>query len=117
MRRSIDLLFSGETVFVAEDKRGYRRFPLLLNVEWEGASGRYQAHTTDISIDGCFVDTLGAVVEGEMVHLKVFLNDKDVITLKGFVAHAFPNVGFGLHFVDLSAEEYSRLVILLARYA
>ena len=85
-------------------------------MEWEGASGRYQDHSTDISIDGCFVDTLGQVVEGEVISLKL-LHDKDVINLRGIVTYAFPNVGFGLHFIDLNGEEYGRLVILLAKYA
>ena len=98
---------------MTENRRTDNRAPMLLHVEWEGASGRYEARTSDLSIGGCFVDTMAQVLEGEIIQFRILLPEGDHVDTKGVVAYSYPNIGFGIRFTDISADDICKLERLL----
>ena len=91
------------------ERRSGQRWDVSLDAVWDGKSGNYTARITDLSDGGCYMDSLGDVVMGEMVHLKLALPNGDWLDLKGEVAHHTPPVGFGIRFLDLSDQQLKTL--------
>ncbi|HEV7858685.1 MAG TPA: PilZ domain-containing protein [Pyrinomonadaceae bacterium] len=89
--------------------RKHKRVPALLNVIWEGVAGKHEARTSDITVAGCFIDTLGHVRVGETIKFKLCLPAGNAIELQGEVVHKYPNVGFGVRFTNISEPDRKRL--------
>jgi hypothetical protein len=87
------------------------RFPL--EMRWEGLSGRHTSRIYDISLSGCYVETLGEVQTGERVRFGVQSPTGRWLTFEGEVAHHQPNMGFGLRFVNLSETQRDVLTRLI----
>lgn len=91
------------------ERRHQRRFDASLPVEV-----RYQqaapmrAEISDISLSGCYVNTLFPVPQDSIVSIVFWLGD-DKLTAKGKVRTSILGVGCGIEFVDLSAANRERL--------
>ncbi len=94
---------------MTDDRRKPGRIPAWLEVMWEGITGRHEARTSDITTAGCFVDTIGQVTVGEIVNFKIQLPAEDLLELRGEVIYAYPSIGFGLQFTDMSDADRKRL--------
>jgi PilZ domain-containing protein len=94
---------------VYDQERKHKRLPLLIDVLWEGAAGKYEARTSDISLGGCFIDTIGQVGVGEKVNFKLCLANGEWIELQGQVMYALERMGFGVEFINLSDENQKRI--------
>jgi hypothetical protein len=92
-----------------EERRHDRRVPLLIDVFWEGGAGKYEARTSDLSISGCFIDTIGLVSVGETIKFKIRLPSGEWIKLQGEVVYGHPGTGFGVRFTKLSESDRQRL--------
>jgi hypothetical protein len=88
-----------------DERRSEKRWDVSLNALWDGKSGNYTARITDLSDGGCYVDSLGDVTMGELVHLKLQLPGGEWLELSGVVAHHTPPVGFGIRFLELSEDQ------------
>lgn len=91
------------------ERRRHGRVPALFEVVWEGAAGRHEARTSDLSPGGCFVDTIGQAAVGEAVTIRLRLPAGDWIELRGEVTYQYPNMGFGVRFTGASDEDRRRL--------
>jgi hypothetical protein len=89
---------------MSDDRRKEQRVPASIEVFWEGASGRNAARTSDITTNGCFIDTIARVAVGEVINFKLRLPDEDWIEMEGEVVYAYPNTGFGVRFTDNLSE-------------
>jgi hypothetical protein len=96
-----------------DEKRKQSRVPVLLEVLWESATGKYEARTSDISLAGCFIDTIGQVAVGETINFKLRLLSGQWIELRGEVKYELPRFGFGVRFKDLSALSQKHLEALV----
>lgn len=94
---------------MAEERRRHRRVPALFDVIWEGAAGRYEARTADISLGGCFVDTIGQAAVGEAVTFRLRLPAGGWLELRGEVTYQSPHAGFGVKFTGASDDDLKRL--------
>ena len=94
---------------MTDERRQNKRVPLLIEVMWEANAGNYEARTSDLSTGGCFVDTIGKVSNGEEIKFKLQLPEGEWMELQGRVTYAYPNVGFGLRFINLSDANKQRL--------
>lgn len=94
------------------DRRSEQRLQVCLDAVWDGHGSR-PARITDLSEGGCFVDTTGEALAGEMLTFRVELPDGNWLELTGEVAHRMRTVGFGLRFVELSAEQREQLLEFL----
>lgn len=94
---------------MTDERRKRKRVPTLIDVVWEGATGKYEARTGDLSADGCFIDTIGQVAVGETINFKLRLPSGEWMDLRGEVIYEYPNMGFGVHFTDISDADRKRL--------
>jgi hypothetical protein len=92
-----------------DERRSRQRWDVSLDAVWDGKSGNYTARITDLSDGGCYMDSLSEVTIGELLTLKLSLPNGEWLELTGEVAHHTPPVGFGVRFVDLSAEQFETL--------
>ncbi|HEX8493835.1 MAG TPA: PilZ domain-containing protein [Pyrinomonadaceae bacterium] len=96
-----------------QERREENRVPVSLEVSWEGASGRHTARVSDISLGGCYLDTLGSATPGEIISLTIKLPDGDLLNLRGEVAYHLQNLGFSICFTYLTDEEQYQLSQLI----
>ena len=86
---------------------------MRLDAVWEATEERHSVRITDLSEGGCYLDTVGEVMVGEIVAVRVLLPDDDWLYLEGEVRHHRPRQGFGVQFVDLNEEQTEKLLRLL----
>lgn len=98
---------------MADERRRYERVGIPLEARWEGLAGRHAARISDISLGGCYVETLGQVAEGERINFEIQLPTERWLPLRGEVAHYYPHMGFGLRFFDLTEAEEDVLARLI----
>ena len=77
-------------------------------------SGAHEARVDDVSVGGCFVNTLGRVELNEEVNLQIQLPSGEWLPLQGYVTSYQPGVGFGVSFTSLSEMEAAALKELIA---
>ena len=98
-----------------DERRSRKRWDVSLDAVWDGKSGNYTARITDLSDGGCYMDSLSEVTIGELLTLKLSLPSGEWLELTGEVAHHTPPVGFGVRFVNLSAEQLESLRNFIAQ--
>lgn len=97
-----------------DDRRSKPRLSISLDVVWNEDDGhRQQARISDLSEGGCYLNTVGEVMTGEIVAFRVLLPDDDWLYLEGEVKHHRHGFGFGVQFVDLNDEQNEKLLGLL----
>ena len=96
-----------------DDRRSKPRLSVHLDAVWHGGEERHSARITDLSEGGCYLDTVGEVMSGEIVAFRVLLPDDDWLYLEGEVRHHHRGKGFGVQFVDLNEEQTEKLLLLL----
>lgn len=94
---------------MADERRQHRRVPVLFEVEWQGTAGRHEARTADLSLGGCFIDTIAQAAVGEVVAVRLRLPAGGWIELRGEVTYQFPSMGFGVRFTGASEADRKRL--------
>lgn len=97
-----------------EERRSNKRKRLLLEAKWKSMSSTHEARVDDLSVGGCFVDTVGRVELNEAVELEIQLPSGNSLSLRGQVASYQPGVGFGMSFISLSEDEVAALKDLMS---
>jgi len=102
-----------------DERRSKPRLSVNLDAVWDGDQQRHSALITDLSEGGCYLDTVGEVMSGEIVAFRVLLPDDDWLYLEGEVRHHRHGMGFGVQFVDLNEEQRENLsrLLIIARAA
>src|SRR4030095_3028931 len=97
-----------------DERRAKPRLNVSLDAVWNEDSGtRHSARVTDLSEGGCYLDTVGEVMTGEIVAFRVLMPDEDWLYLEGEVKHHRHGFGFGVQFIDLNDEQTEKLLLLL----
>jgi hypothetical protein len=96
-----------------DERRSKPRLSVHLDAVWDGSEERQPARVTDLSEGGCYLDTVGEVMVGEIVAFRVLLPDDDWLYLEGEVRHHSHGLGFGVQFVELNEEQTENLRRLL----
>lgn len=99
---------------MADERRRNRRQKVLLEATWGSMSTNHEARVDDVSLSGCFVNTIGPVEVGELVELKIRRRSGEWLQLNGHVATYQHGVGFGFVFIDLNDEDKAALQELIA---
>lgn len=98
---------------MTEDRRRHERVRFPLEMRWEGLSGRHAARVYDVSLSGCYIETLGEVQPGERVRFEIQSPTGRWLAFEGEVVHNQPNMGFGLRLVGLSDSQRGTLAELI----
>jgi PilZ domain len=96
-----------------DERRSKPRLSVNLDAVWGGELARHSARVTDLSEGGCYLDTVGEVLTGDIVAFRIMLPDGDWLYLEGEVRHHRHGIGFGVQFVDLNDEQFEKLGQLL----
>ena len=96
-----------------DERREEERKDVSLEVRWEGGSGRHTARVSDLSLGGCYLDTLGQAEVGEIVGLEIKLPSGEWLPLRGAVAFCHPGLGFSICFTFMTDEEQYQLTQLI----
>jgi hypothetical protein len=96
-----------------DERRSKPRLSVHLDAVWHGGEERHSARVTDLSEGGCYLDTVGEVMVGEIVAFRILLPDDEWLYLEGEVRHHSHGRGFGVQFVDLNEEQTGNLLRLL----
>jgi PilZ domain len=98
-----------------DEKRTSERVPVNLRTRWHGATGSHEGRVEDLSVTGCFVNTTGAVDEGEIVSLLIQLPSGRWLPIRGKVAFYQQLTGFSISFSILDDKERETLNELVAQ--
>ena len=90
------------------ERREDERKGVSLEAWWESLSGRQQARVSDLSMGGCYVDTLAPVEVDEVIVFAIRKPDGSWLELRGRVVTRDPG-GFSLAFTFLTDEEQQEL--------
>lgn len=58
---------------MTDERRPYPRKAVSLEVRWEGMSGKHMARLCDISLGGCFIDSIWQAEPGEPISFAIML--------------------------------------------
>ena len=94
---------------MVDDRREEVRKNITLEVRWEGGSGIHPARISDLSLGGCYLDTLGGAEVGEVISIDIKLPSGEWLPLRGSVAFYHPGLGFSVCFTFLTDEEQYQL--------
>lgn len=85
--------------------RKLERINVSLDIILEWASGRRQARVSDISLGGCFIDSIANLREGDAVAFQLQVSETEWLPLAGEVVYAMPGFGFGIRFAPLTDQQ------------
>jgi hypothetical protein len=98
---------------MAEERRGEERVQLMLEIRWQSLSGKHTARVSDMSLSGCFVETMAQVSRGELIRFEVQLPTGGWMPITGEVVYHLPAMGFGMRFKSLTATQKGMITGLL----
>jgi PilZ domain len=86
----------------AKDRRRVPRFPFVADVEIIeiGSGTRLRAHTSELSLYGCYIETINALPNGTKVLVRIS-TISDLLEAPATVVHSQPTFGIGLAFHDV----------------
>lgn len=99
------------------ERRKYKRVPSSLDVQWTAPAEVGGSQVTNLSINGCFIETRSLSNEdpphiGQLISFIIALPEGIRMPVTGRVMYKNPPVGFGVLFTPLSVEQQS----LIASY-
>ncbi len=83
------------------------RTPVSLDIILEGASGKRVARVSDVSLGGCFIDSVIPIRLGEVISFRMKTSENEWVDLQGEVAYIFAGLGFGVRFVSMTESKQS----------
>ena len=85
--------------------RQQKRISIPLTIELEAASGNREARISDVSLGGCYVDSIASVRKDENVRFTLLLATGRREEMSGDVIYVHEGIGFGLRFKNLSDDQ------------
>ena len=87
------------------DRRDVPRYPVRIEIEWEGDTERKTGTLNDLSTEGCFVLCSGEVEDGTEVKLYFPLTDGMKVQLLGEVVNHIYEIGFAVKFIEIDVGQ------------
>jgi hypothetical protein len=81
------------------------RYPFIADAELleESSGARMSSRTSDLSLNGCYVDTINPLPDGTLVHLRIF-TETHAFEAPATVVHSQAFLGMGMRFRDVRPE-------------
>jgi hypothetical protein len=95
------------------ERREDKRARVSIEAWWEGQSGRHEARVSDLSLGGCFIDTLSRAEIGELIVFAIKRPGGKWLQLRGQVASVDEHVGFSLAFTYVTEDEQRALAQII----
>ena len=94
-----------------EERRSAERLRTNINVRWESLKTQGGGQVCDLSVSGCFVLSGGEVNQGELLQLRLILDDQ-IVSLWGQVIYAVSEIGFAVRFILTDEDEHGLRALL-----
>jgi hypothetical protein len=93
----------------SSERRKHPRFTTSLPVEvhTEGGHTAFRCVTSDLSLGGCYIETLEPFPVGTTLDLR--LQIEDTLRIQAEVITSYPQVGNGMQFVKILPEDHALL--------
>jgi hypothetical protein len=94
------------------------RYPFIADAELleESSGARMSSRTSDLSLNGCYVDTINPLPDGTLVHLRIF-NETHAFEAPATVVHSQTFLGMGMKFREVHPESAEVLRLWLPESA
>lgn len=93
--------------------RQHDRVMAPLSVVLDCSSGKREVRVTDLSVGGCYVDSIAGVQPNEPVGIKLSLPHGRTEEIFGTVVYVHDGIGFGVQFNDMTREQRTVLEQLI----
>lgn len=92
------------------DRRQHARYTLQVPMELyqEESDVPMRLETTDLSLGGCYIQTMMPLTVGTRLHATLWLNGNSVV-VRGLVVTRHPQFGNGIMFVEFENDGEARL--------
>ena len=102
---------------MSAERRAHQRFKVRVPVEIypEGSEIPFRGATSDLSLNGCYVESIFPFPVGASLDLKLQL--EDTLLILGGVVTCDPQVGNGIHFDRMLPEDREQLRAFLESVA
>ncbi|HKV99596.1 MAG TPA: PilZ domain-containing protein [Vicinamibacterales bacterium] len=87
-----------------QERRQHKRVTRPFEGSWRGASGGSSCRISDVSLGGCFVQTLATPSAGDETHVTITFGKDLSMTFVGKVAYVEPKMGFAVKFNELDGD-------------
>ena len=84
------------------DRRRHPRITRRVQGSWHRGAVYYRTHVANLSLGGCFVQSLDQTPPAGPFRLRLHPADGTVVWMTGEVTHFLQNQGFGVQFVDVN---------------
>lgn len=98
------------------ERRSHSRLARWFDGSWRGGSGANRCRVSDVSLSGCFVNSLAAPQPGDRTTV-TFWTAAGELSLHADVAYVEKAIGFGVKFVELSDDQKSAIESLMGSAA
>ena len=96
-----------------DERRSVPRLSVSLEAVWDSEADNHPALIIDLSLGGCYLNTIGETRVGQTVGFRVLMPDGDWLYIEGEVRHHTAGRGFGVQFVDLDTDQREKIQWLL----
>jgi hypothetical protein len=81
------------------------RYPFIASAELleENSGARMSSRISDLSLNGCYVDTINPLPDGALVHLRIF-TETHAFEAPATVVHSQAFLGMGMKFREVQPE-------------
>jgi c-di-GMP-binding flagellar brake protein YcgR len=98
------------------ERRRYPRMKAKVPLELKCAGAAPMRSATDeISLCGCYIETMFTMEVGTRLSLALSLKD-DMVRCMGVVATKYPQVGNGIDFIDMAPDDRLKLSAYIAEH-
>lgn len=95
------------------NRRRHVRVRLPLEAHWEGQAGKQEARVYDLSLGGCYIESIARVTDGERVVFHVKTPRGRWLVLHGEIVHHDELTGFGVRFLPLAPPTERQLAEII----
>ena len=81
---------------------------LALEIRHPASSTPLRVTTSEISLGGCYIETMFTLEVGTQLEMILWINDEKV-PAKGVVATRYPQVGNGINILEMANEDRAKL--------
>ncbi len=85
--------------------RSHERKLIMIEIILDSSAGRRSSRISDLSLGGCFVESISNYREGEELAFELRSPYDNVLRFNGRVAYVMDTLGFGLEFHDLGQDQ------------
>lgn len=89
--------------------RIHERASIFIDIVLESSAGRRESRISDISMGGCYIESITNFREGEEIFFDLKSVAGEVLRFSGTVAYVHQGLGFGLMFTNLTPDHVAFL--------